>query len=143
MIHLRGPQGMVVDFTLPLHETIVEQWRNGVLERVAADGGRWADGDPFDLSTADDAPPPQPEGEGGGQDDGGATGADGEGQEPEQPAGGAAGEPERPAQSAPVQAWRDYAVALSACSADEAAAMTKPQLTSLCTPPEADPLAGA
>lgn len=142
MIHLKGPQGMVIDLSLPLHETITEQWRNGELERVTAGGEPWADGDPFDLSTADDAPPPE-SAEIESQEPGSEPEAGSDGQEPEQPAGGAVAEPERPNANAPVQAWRDYAAALSACSADEAAAMTKADLIKLCTPPEADPLAGA
>src|ERR1700722_18563167 len=95
MIHLRGPQGMVIDLSLPLHETITEQWRNGELERVTADGSPW-EGDPFDLSTADDAAPSEasePETDqdaDGGQGAGEGGGADGGGQEPEQPAGGGA-----------------------------------------------------
>ena len=32
-IRLRAASGIVIDFTLPLHESITHQWRNGELQR--------------------------------------------------------------------------------------------------------------
>lgn len=114
LVHLRAPCGPVIAFTLPLHEAIEHQWRNGELERVCEDGSPWGgDGTPEGLSV----PPPEfvPA-----EDD--AT-------------------PARPADSAAKKAWQDHAVALGAVAEDEAAGMTRADLIARCTPPELDPLA--
>jgi hypothetical protein len=143
MIWLQSPAGVPIGMTLPLHETITEQWRNGGLQRVTAEGARW-EGDEFDLSTAAESGTPgasEPEPSEGEREAGDDPDAGGEVQEPTAPADGVT-EPERPNASAPKQPWQDYAVALGACTADEAAAMTRQALIDLCTPPEADPLAG-
>ena len=134
MIHLKAEGGTPIGMTLPLHETITEQWRNGALKRVTEQGERWP-GDEFDLSDLE-TEAPEPEAEPSSDDDGGGEGGE-SGQDPDDEWA----EPARPDDGAPVKAWRDYATALGACSEEEAAGMAKPQLIKLCTPPEADPLA--
>lgn len=44
--------------------------------------------------------------------------------------------PVRPRAAANKAEWQDYAAAIGACSADDAAALTKAQLVELTTPPE-------
>ena len=140
MIHLKADGGVPIGMSLPLHPTITEQWKNGVLKRVTAEGSPWP-GDAFDLSGLEELaatpetsePPADP-----------VT----DGQPPQVPVPAADGapavtEPVRPAEGAPKQAWQDYASALGACTADEATGMTRADLIKLCTPPEADPLAAA
>lgn len=144
-LHLRAPSGLVINYTLPLHETIQGQWRAGELQRVTEDGGPYP-GDQFDVSDvlADDAGDVEPDGgdagSGAGNDPGSGSGGDGA---PDPDAGqpdSAAAEPPRPAASAPKQAWQEYAVALGAASEEDASGMTKDALVKLCTPPEIDPL---
>lgn len=116
MVRLRAPSGVVIDHTLPLHETIAHQWRNGELQRVDDGGDLW-EGNEYDLS--------------------GAYGTDAEVRQ------GTDGEdevPARPADTAPKKAWQDYAVAVKACTEDEAAGMTRADLIARCTPPELNPL---
>lgn len=127
-VWLKADGGIPIGMSLPLHETITEQWKNGALKRVTEDGERWQ-GDEFDLSGID-ASPANPAAEGvGGQQSG------------EGPDDGDWSDPVRPADADPVKAWREYAAALGATTAEEAAAMAKADLIKLCTPPEADPLA--
>lgn len=137
-IHLKAEGGIPIGMSLPLHETIAEQWRNGALKRVTADGGRW-EGDEFDLTdleelsaTPETSEPDAAGGETEGEGDDGESGRDPDDEW---------AEPARPDDAAPVKAWRDYAAALGATTAEEAAGMSKPDLIKLCTPPEADPLA--
>lgn len=106
LIHLKAPNGVVIGFSLPLHESIEHQWRHGELQRVDADGNPWQ---------GDETVPGEP-----GED--------------ESPDGDA--EPVRPRGNAHVSKWAAYAVALGACSEDEAADMTRAQLIELTTPPE-------
>jgi hypothetical protein len=103
--------GHVIAFTLPLHETVDQQWRNGELQRVNEDGSPF-EGDQYDLAGMYDLPPEDP------------------------PAGPPDRAPARPADNAPLKAWQEYAVAVGACTAEEAVAMTRPDLISKCTPPE-------
>lgn len=119
-IRLRASTGVVIDYTLPLHESINHQWLNGDLSRVGDDGVLYTDNE-HDLSDAY------------------ARGSETAG-EGDKPGGDAAVEPPRPADSAPKKAWQDYAVLLGAATSEEAAAMTKPDLVARCTPPEIDPL---
>lgn len=121
-VHLRAPSGHVIRFTLPMHEAISTQWRNGELQRVNEDGSSF-EGDQYDLTgiydgAPDEAPAPVSA----------AAAAT--------PAG-----PTRPADSAPLKAWQDYAVAIKACTPTEAAALTRPDLVAKCTPPEMKPAA--
>jgi len=116
VIFLRS--GHVISFTLPLHETVDQQWRNGELQRVNEDGTPY-EGDQYDLSGIYDLPP----------------------DEAAAPAVASAAGPARPADSAPLKAWQDYAAAVGACTAAEAAGMTRPDLIARCTPPEMRPAA--
>lgn len=62
--------------------------------------------------------------------------------EPAVAEGGFVEAPSRPKATAKVAEWQEYAVAIGACSADDAASLTKAQLVELTTPPEmlpADP----
>ena len=127
-IRLRAPSGVHIDYTLPLHEAIHSAWRKGEMQRVDDDGAPWP-GDQYDVSGVYDRQREDREAA-----DGGGTGG-----EDSAPAG-SGGESVRPADSAPKQAWQDYAAALGACSAEEAAGMSRGDLIKLCTPPEADPL---
>jgi hypothetical protein len=140
IVHLKAESGIPVGMSLPLHATINEQWRNGVLKRVTADGAPWW-GDEFDLTRLEGDVPPVPADGGDRQDPPSAPAAGGgrqeEGHDPEDEWS----EPPRPVASAPLKAWQEYATALGACSEEEAAAMTRAALIKLCTPPEADPLA--
>lgn len=61
---------------------------------------------------------------------------------PQPPEGGGVEAPARPKPAAKVADWQEYAVAIGAASAQDAAGMTKAQLVELTTPPEmlpADP----
>lgn len=131
-LHLRAPSGIIINYTLPLHESIATQWRLGELQRVDEDGASYA-GDQYDVSDVladDEGEPASADAEGGpGNDPGAGDGT----QVP-------AAEPVRPASGAPKQAWQDYAVALGAVGEADAAGMTKDALVKLCTPPEIDPL---
>ena len=115
-IHLRAASGQLIRFTLPLHEAISAQWRNGELQRVSEDGGPFA-GDQYALDEL-------PGAAGGSSGDGAADKFFG---------------PVRPAADAPVKAWRDYAVAIGACTPDVAAATSRPDVIAKCTPPEMQP----
>lgn len=115
-VYLKAPNSVVIGFSLPLHDTIAEQWKLGHLQRVTEDGGPW-EGDPFDLGGTPATVPAA-----------------------EDPNGTEDAEPVRPADGAPVKAWREYAAALGACSEEEAAGMSRGDLIKLCTPPEIDPL---
>jgi len=145
-IRLRAPSGVHIDYTLPLHEAIHSAWRKGEMQRVDDDGAPWP-GDQYDVSGVYDRQREDREaadGAGTGAEDSAPAGgaedsAPAGGAEDSAPAGGG-GEPVRPADSAPKQAWQDYAAALGACSAEEAAGMSRGDLIKLCTPPEADPL---
>ena len=108
LLHLRAPSGVVIGFTLPLHEAIDGQWRRGELQRVTADGGPW-EGDEYDLGTGD-APAPDA------QDPGAA--------------------PVRPDANAPKRDWLAYATGIGAVTADEAAKLTRAELITRATPPE-------
>jgi hypothetical protein len=112
-IYLR--EGHVIGFTLPLHPTVEERWRAGHLHRVQADGTAW-EGDPFALpgqaaAAAAEEPGPQPE-------DGGLA---------------------RPKGNASRADWAAYAVALGACTEEQAAQLTRDELAALTTPPEDKP----
>jgi hypothetical protein len=126
-LHLKAPNSVVIDFSLPLHESITHQWKTGDLQRVTAEGEPWP-GDQYDLSdllgteAAEGTQEPE-------------TGGDGQEPDPDRTA-----EPVRPAVSAPKRDWQAYATALGACSADEATGMTRDALVKLCTPSEIDPL---
>jgi hypothetical protein len=115
-VHLRAASGHVIRFTLPLHEAIGQQWRNGELQRVQEDGSEW-EGDQYDLDGAYDV----------------AEAAAPAAAEP------LPGGPARPADSAPLKAWQDYAVAIKACTQAEAAAANRSVLIAKCTPPEMRP----
>jgi len=106
-VHLRAPSGVIIGFTLPLHEAIDGQWRRGELQRVSEDGSPW-EGDEYDLggTGAGDAPP-EP----------GAT-------------------PARPEENAPKRDWQAYAVAVGAVTDAEAAKLTRAELITRCTPAE-------
>jgi hypothetical protein len=118
-VHLRAPSGHLIRFTLPLHEAIATQWRNGELQRVQEDGSPF-EGDQYDLSAL-------------------LEGSPGEAAAPAASAAPVPAGPARPAESAPLKAWQDYAVAVGACTAAEAVAMTRPDLVAKCTPPEMQP----
>ncbi|MGH3205110.1 MAG: hypothetical protein ACRDP5_24130 [Streptosporangiaceae bacterium] len=109
MVHLKSPSGTVIDFSLPLHEAIMHQWRNGDLQRVTKNGAAWT-GDPFNL----DGSPARAA----------AALRTGDGQ------------PARPVDSAPKKAWQDYAAAIGAVPGEEAAGMARADLIAACTPPE-------
>lgn len=117
-VHLRAPSGHVIRFTLPMHEAIATQWRNGELQRVNEDETPF-EGDQYDLTGVYDAVP----------------------EEAVVPvaAGNFPAGPARPADSAPLKAWQDYAVAVKACTQAEAAAMNRADLIAKCTPPEMRP----
>lgn len=142
-LHLQAPSGLVINYTLPLHETIQGQWRAGDLQRVTEDGGAYV-GDQYDVSdilAGDEGGPESGDaGSGEGNNPGSGSGGDGAPDPDAGQPGSAAAEPPRPAASAPKQAWQDYAVALGAASEGDAAGMTKDALVKLCTPPEIDPL---
>jgi hypothetical protein len=105
-IHFMTPAGHVIGMTLPLHESIEQQWQNGDLQQVSEDGSSWGEPDV----------------------EGAAQQSHAEGDMPEAPA--------RPKAAANKTEWQDYAVALGACTAEDAAGMTKAQLVELATPRE-------
>lgn len=111
LVHLRAPNGHVIGMTLPLHPAIEKQWRQGELTRVQADGGPWDEStdDPDALGGVAPGPAIEPEG------------------------------PLRPATGAHKRHWHEYAVAVGACSDEEAGQMTKAALVDLVTPPEEKP----
>lgn len=130
-IALRAPSGVIIDHTLPLHESIADQWRKGELQRVDGDGNPWSDGDEYDLSGAygsREAVPAADEEAGFVPRDEGEAGL-GEG----------TGEPVRPDGNAPKRAWQDYAVAVGAVPEDEAPRLSRQQLIDRSTPPELRP----
>jgi hypothetical protein len=119
LVHLVAEGGAVIGFTLPLSEHVEKQWRAGELVRVHEDGSEWDEDqdDPAALAAVD-----EPASE-----------------EPAEPDGDADGVPVRPRDSAHRRHWIAYAVALGACSQDEADGMTRAQLVELVTPPEERP----
>jgi hypothetical protein len=123
LVHLVAEGGAVIGFTLPLSEHIEKQWRAGELVRVCEDGTPWDEewDDPDALAETSD-PAGVDSAEPGGDD--------------------VEGVPARPRDSAHRRHWQAYAVALGACTQDEADGMTKAALVELVTPPEekaADP----
>jgi hypothetical protein len=104
-IHFMTPAGHVIGMTLPLHESIEQQWEHGDLQQVNEDG----------------SPRGEPAIEGSSQ-------SHAEGDMPEALV--------RPKAAANKTEWQDYAVALGACSSEDAAGMTKAQLVELTTPQE-------
>jgi len=167
-IRLRSAAGTVIDHSLPLHEAIEDQWRKGELSRVDDDDMPWqgdeydvsgalerrdresweTSGDPHDNLGEDDIDREDGDAAENGENGTptpatvfGGTGTDGQGTSQEQPAKmtDAAGEPQRPADNAPKKAWQDYAVAIGAVGADDAAGMTRQQLADRSTPPELKP----
>jgi hypothetical protein len=161
-IRLRAPSGIVIDYTLPLHEAIHNQWRNGEMSRVDDDDMPW-EGDEYDLDSAYgrddeagedeaadedrdnlDAEPGEGEADRGDGDSEGPGTEDGDGPEVTYPATGQAGDggaqhPERPADNAPKRDWQEYAVKIGAVTEDEAGGLTKAQLVEKSTPPEMRP----
>jgi hypothetical protein len=111
-IYLR--EGHVIGFTLPLHPTVEERWRAGHLQRVRADGSAW-EGDPFVLPGE---PPAAADAEADVPGDGGVA---------------------RPKGNASRADWAAYAVALGACTEEQAAQLTRDELAALTTPPEDKP----
>ena len=117
LVHLVAEGGAPIGFTLPLGEYIEKQWRAGDLMRVHEDGTPWhEDGDDPDTLAATSDPASEEPAEPGGDD--------------------VEGVPVRPRDSAHRRHWQAYAVALGACTKDEADGMTKAQLVELVTPPE-------
>ncbi|WP_042400190.1 hypothetical protein [Streptacidiphilus carbonis] len=111
LIHFKAPSGHVIAMTLPLHSTIEQQWEHGDLQRVAEDGSPWVEA----VEVAEVV---------------------------EGPSGAPAGDveaPVRPKAAAKIAEWQEFAVAIGACTADEAAGLTKAQLVELTTPPEMQP----
>jgi hypothetical protein len=134
-IRLRAPSGVVIDYTLPLHEAIHHQWRNGEMQRVDDDEMPW-EGDEYDLDSAYGR---RPEGRVPGPD-----AEDSDGPEVTYPDGSETGnagtsQPQRPADDAPKKAWQDFAVAVGAVDASEAPRLTRQQLIDRSTPPELQP----
>jgi hypothetical protein len=118
LVHLAADGGVAIGFTLPLPEHVEKQWRAGELARVREDGTPWdeAEDDPDTLA------------------------GDPSGEDSAEPGGDAAeGAPARPRDSAHRRHWQAYAVALGACTEEDAAGMTKAQLMELVTPPEEQP----
>ncbi|HLK78607.1 MAG TPA: hypothetical protein VKU77_33775 [Streptosporangiaceae bacterium] len=113
LLHLRAPSGVVIGFSLPLHEAIDGQWRRGELQRVTGDGSPW-EGDEYDLGDGPDVPG-----------------------DPGKP-----GTPPRPDGNAPKRDWQAYAAAVGAVSAEEAGKLTRAELITRCTPPEMSPASG-
>lgn len=111
LVHLAAEGGAVIGFTLPLSEHVEKQWRAGELVRVREDGTPWDEA--WDDPDALDGEPAEP--------------------------GGDDGVPARPRDAAHRRHWQAYAVALGACTEDEADGMTKAQLVELVTPPEETP----
>ena len=111
LIHFRTPAGQILGMTLPVHEAIEHQWRTGELQRVQEDGSPWQGAGSLPGDPAPD-------------DDGLAH----EGTAPS-----------RPRANAHVSKWQRYAVALRACTEDQAAEMSRDELIKLTTPPEMEP----
>lgn len=109
-------EGHVCGFTLPLPENVLERWKLGQLIRVNEDGSTFQ-GAHFVLP--DDQ------------------------QEAEAPAPAGSAGPERPKKNAGRVQWAVYAVALGACSEDEADKLTREQLIELVTPPEEKTVGGS
>lgn len=108
-IYLQGTH--VVKMTLPLHPTIQKAWVAGKLTRVNEDGTPYQ-GDHYELpGKAGRAAPPPP---GDGDDDA----------------------LERPRPNASRATWAHYAVAIGACTEDEASQLPRDQLIILATAPE-------
>lgn len=113
LVILQADGGAPIGFTLPLAEHVEKQWRAGELVRVHEDGAPWDEAwdDPDALAASSDP-------------------ASGEPAEPD----GEPSFPVRPRDSAHRRHWQAYAVALGACTEDEADGMTKAQLVELVTP---------
>ena len=121
LVYLVADGGAVIGFTLPLSEHVEKQWAAGELVRVHEDGTGWdeAEDEPDALAgTSDPA--------------GGGVSAEPGGDEPP-------GVPVRPRDSAHRRHWQAYAVALGACTQEDADGMTKAALVELVTPPEERP----
>lgn len=124
LIHLKTAGGGVIGFSVPLHDTICKQWAKGELSRVHEDGSLWLGDDGYEAFVTGTDTEPEVEAE----DDG-----------PEDPADSAPVEPKRPGANAHQRTWAKYAVALGACTEDEAKAKSKDELVALTTPPELQP----
>jgi len=120
LVHLVADGGAVIGFTLPLPEHVEKQWSAGELVRVHADGSLWdeAEDEPDALAGTSD-PAGTGTAEPGGDDPGDV--------------------PVRPRDSAHRRHWQAYAVALGACTQEDADGMTKAKLVELVTPPEEQP----
>jgi hypothetical protein len=105
-------EGHVCGFTLPLPENVMARWKAGQLMRVNEDGSTYQ-GAHYVLP-GDDPESATEAGEGGSG-------------------------PERPKKSASRIAWAAYAVALGACSEEDADSKTRDELIELTTPPEEKP----
>jgi len=114
LVYLRG--GHISGHTVPLAPQVMEQWKRGQLQRVNEDGSDWQ-GDQFALP-----------GEPGSRIDTSTPGDEDQGDEPTRPRGNAS-----------RIEWAGYAVALGACSEEEAEKLTRDELQALCTPPEEKP----
>jgi hypothetical protein len=115
LVYLR--EGHVSGHTLPLHPNVMERWKAGLLRRVNADGSPWQGEEyvlPGELPAADPGAPAA------------AASSDG-------------GEPPRPRGNASRIEWAGYAVALGACTEDDAGKLTREELIALTTPPEEKP----
>ena len=121
LVYLQAPGGAPLGLSLPLHWAIDAQWRRGELSRVHPDGSPWEEygQDPDSLAAVLEAESDVPGAAGDGDPEGDAV--------------------TRPRANAAVKAWREYAVAIGACTADEAEALTRAQLVELVTPPEEQP----
>lgn len=106
-------EGHVCGFTLPLPENVQARWKAGQLMRVNEDGSTYQG--PHYVLPGDDPETPAETG------------------------GAAAGIPERPKKSSSRIAWAAYAIALGACSDDDAEKLTRDELVELTTPPEDKP----
>ena len=117
-LYLLADGGVPIGFTLPLHVSIERQWELGELMRVHADGTPWdeAEDDPDALAGTSDPASGGVSAEPGGDDPGDV--------------------PVRPRDSAHRRHWQAYAVALGACTQEDADGMTKAKLVELVTPPE-------
>jgi hypothetical protein len=107
-------EGHVCGFTLPLSAVIEERWKAGHLIRVNEDGSTFQ-GPHFIL-----------------------PGADLEADDDEPGTGGGNG-PVRPKKNAGRVQWAAYAIALGACTEDEADDLNRDQLIALVIPPEEKP----
>jgi hypothetical protein len=113
-------EGHVCGFTLPLPPNVEERWRAGRLIRVNEDGSTYQ-GPHYLL----------PDGTEAAADATGAAAAavNGDGTEPQLL-------PDRPAKNASRMRWADYAVALEACTQEQADEMNRDELIKLVIPPE-------